>query len=274
MTLATWAATLCTLVLLVRGAPAEPCCAGDINNDHVVTIDEILRAVNAALNGCSSAPVPCQGGKLPATGQTTQYVEGDDGSIRAGAALQYVDNGDGTISDVTTGLMWEKKIKLDGTADAADLHDADNCYPWAGTCSVGGASCGTDGDCGADGPCEATDCQRGDLTIFKWVAALNTANFAGHNDWRIPNKKELQSILDEGTSSPAVAVAFNGTSCGAACTDMMDAACSCTQSGLYWSSTTVAGNPGFAWYVYFYRGGVSPDGKVDNGYVRAVRGGL
>jgi hypothetical protein len=37
--------------------------------------------------------------RLPATGQTTSYVKGDDGDIRAGAPLKYRDNGDGTVTD-------------------------------------------------------------------------------------------------------------------------------------------------------------------------------
>ena len=62
----------------------------------------------------------CQGGSprhFPATGQRTCWNSsglvivcegtGHDGEIQAGAALAYVDNGDGTITDVNTGLMWK-----------------------------------------------------------------------------------------------------------------------------------------------------------------------
>jgi hypothetical protein len=42
--------------------PAEACIAGDMNTDGLVTIDEILTAVNYALNGCptGSAAAPAQ----------------------------------------------------------------------------------------------------------------------------------------------------------------------------------------------------------------------
>src|SRR2546430_848035 len=51
---------------------------------------------------------------FPATGQTTSsprppYHAGDDGDIQAGATLSYTDNGDGTITDNNTCLMWGKK---------------------------------------------------------------------------------------------------------------------------------------------------------------------
>jgi hypothetical protein len=67
--------------------------------------------------------------RLPATGQTTSYVAGDDGETRAGAPLRYRDNGDGTITDKNTKLMWEKKDQASG-----GLHNWNNTYPW-GTCS-------------------------------------------------------------------------------------------------------------------------------------------
>ena len=66
---------------------------------------------------------------LPATGQTTCWDSngnaiscagtGQDGELRKGAALAYVDNGDGTVTDVNTGLVWEK-LSHDGS-----VHDED-----------------------------------------------------------------------------------------------------------------------------------------------------
>src|SRR5256886_17017803 len=71
---------------------------------------------------------------LPATGQTTCWDSngnaiscagtGQDGELRKGAPLAYVDNGDGTVTDVNTGLVWEK-LSDDGT-----VHDKDNMYTW------------------------------------------------------------------------------------------------------------------------------------------------
>ncbi len=49
--------------------------------------------------------------------------------------------------------------------------------------------------------------------------------------------------------------------------------CSCTQSNLYWSSTTYQGAPSLTWVVYFYDGTNGANGTGGNIYVRAVRGG-
>src|SRR6266513_2316543 len=72
---------------------------------------------------------------LPVTGQTTCWDSngnvipcagtGQDGELRKGAPLAYVDEGDGTVTDVNTWLVWEK-LSDDGT-----VHDKDNVYTWA-----------------------------------------------------------------------------------------------------------------------------------------------
>lgn len=59
-------------------------------------------------------------GGFPASGHTTAYGTGSDGDVQAGSTLSYTDNGDGTITDNVTGLMWEKKD------DSGGIHDKDN----------------------------------------------------------------------------------------------------------------------------------------------------
>jgi hypothetical protein len=41
----------------LNGCAADPC-PGDLNGDQVVTVDEIIKAVNAALQGCEPTPTP------------------------------------------------------------------------------------------------------------------------------------------------------------------------------------------------------------------------
>ena len=189
--------------------------------------------VDAAIDGC----IPRN---FPATGQTSCWNSsgtliacagtGQDGEIRAGAALSYTDNGDGTITDNNTGLMWAKK------SDDGSIHDKDNSYTRANAFAV-------------------------------HVAGLNTLNggtgFAGHTDWRLPNVKELQSIVNYQNVSPAVSSAFNDCGNG-----------SCTAADPYWSSTSFAVDPTNAWFVNFVGGHVIEDSKDHTFRVRAVRGGL
>jgi hypothetical protein len=178
---------------------------------------------------------------LPATGQTTCWDSsgnsiacagtGQDGDLQKGAALAYTDNGDGTITDNNTGLVWEKKSSDGG------IHDKSATYSWAST--------------------------------FTLIGQLNTMNFAGHNDWRVPNVRELESIIDHDIDGPAVTGAFNNN-CMTGCTVTT---CSCTGSGVSWSSTTYIPSPAEAWVLNFGAGEVFPSGKSNNHFVRAVRGG-
>ncbi len=209
------------------------------------SVDDHTAVIATALSG---AGLPTCGG-FPATGQTTAYGPGSDGDVQAGGTLSYTDNGDGTITDNVTGLMWEKK-SYDGS-----IHDQDDVYTWGMTSSP--------------------YTMNGTIK----TAFLDTLNagsgFAGHTDWRIPNYKELVSILNLEKSFPAVSPAFN-TACASGCTVT---SCSCTKSQVYWSSTTNRGNPPAAWGVNFLNGFVSAYAKwgpeyPDLQYVRAVRGGL
>jgi len=194
------------------------------------------RAVRDTSTGCP----------LPATGQTTCWNSsgnviscagtGQDGELRRGAPLAYADNGNGTVTDLNTGLVWEK-LSDDGT-----VHDKDNTYTWANA-------------------------------FTGHVAALNAASFAGYTDWRLPNVRELQSIVNYQSSSPMVSSAFK-TNCGPGCPAT---GCSCTASGNYWSSTSSVSSPSRAWFVSFRYGNVdafnSSGSKSVAAFVRAVRGG-
>ena len=101
------------------GVPGQ--CCGDCNGDGTVTVDEILRAVSHALTSCSDDGIcsQCGGQRFLASGQTTAYGPGSDGAVRAGAALSYTDNGDGTITtDASfTSYAWLVEFDRGGGAE-------------------------------------------------------------------------------------------------------------------------------------------------------------
>ena len=132
---------------------------------------------------------------------------------------RFTDNGDGTVRDNLTGLIWLKDAGCFGLRN------------W--TSALSDANGLTDGSCG-----------------------LTDGSVVG--DWRLPNLRELQSLIDFGQFQPALPPGhpFSGV-----------------QSGLYWSSTAFADNPGGAWYVNLYHGYVGYDGKTYTRYVWPVRGG-
>ena len=215
----------------------------------LTTCDGNLTTCTGDLSTCQGDLLACQSqpaGGFPATGQTTAFGPASDGAVQAGAALSYTDNGDGTITDNNTGLMWEKKD------DSGGIHDKDNRYGWS----------------------TGTNNMDGDITTI-FLATLNAGSgFAGHTDWRIPNGKELHSIVNLEVRNPTIDPAFHQAATCTGCTDVTLGACSCTASLNYWSSTSVASDPLNAWVVHFDFGEVRRELTPFSFRVRAVRGGL
>ena len=105
-------------------------------------------------------------------------------------------------------------------------------------------------------------CATGAAAYMTWANALTTARastFAGYTDWRLPNKQELESLVDDTCYAPAI----------------NDTVFSGTVAGQTWTSTSFAAGPAYAWYVGFGGGGSSYFGiGVNATYaVRLVRGG-
>jgi hypothetical protein len=126
---------------------------------------------------------------------------------------RFFDNDDGTVTDNLTGLIWLKNA---------------NCF-----------------------------------NSISWKTALDTANALANGecgltdgsvpgDWRLPNVRELRSLIDHGSFGPALPANYPFISV--------------QSSNYYWSSTSLTGSPGNAWGIYSFvgdHGDIGTFGKVN-----------
>lgn len=97
---------------------------------------------------------------------------------------------------------------------------------------------------------------------MNWNDAMSWAknlNYAGYSDWQLPTKYELEAFAKRDGNRPSEY--FNAN-------DFSN-----VQASSYWSSTTSASNPVFAWYVDMDGGFVYSYNKFISNYVWPVRGG-
>ena len=145
----------------------------------------------------------------------------------------FTDNGDGTVTDPATGLMWDR-------------------------CSWGQTG---------------NDCSGGSASTHNWQTALgiaveaNTNNHLGYNDWRLPNRTELESLVDinKATGPTIDTVAFPNTPPSGF-----------LPWGAFWSSTlytVYTPFPAGAWFVDFSRGDSRAISESSDLHVRLVRSG-
>ena len=161
---------------------------------------------------------------LPKSGQTSIYASGDDGNIQAGVewpVKRFTDNGDGTLTDGLTGLMWLK-----------------------------------------DGGC---------LYKKSWSTALTTiVDFSGspakyhcaeyigsYSDWRLPNMREIESLMNLGVSNSSSWLNSNGFKN--------------VKSSSYWVSTSYAASTTYAWMANLMNGTTTYSWKRNSYYILAVR---
>ncbi len=133
---------------------------------------------------------------------------------------RFIDNNNGTISDVGTGLMWQK-------------------------CQLG---------------LSGSSCTNGSATTHNWQLALDEAQsstVAGYNDWRLPNHKELLSIVEQRCYNPSINTTYFPN----------------TSGSNFWSASQHAHYSGSAWFVNFSRGYSDYYGRYSSQSVRLVRFG-
>ena len=158
---------------------------------------------------------------LGKTGQTHEYEAGDDGTYTIGRARSYSDNGNGTIDDAMLNLMWQ------------------NDY--------------------SDNKGYATNDAVPDINHTNATSYCTAIDLAGHTDWRLPSRRELQSLVDYSKPypGPVIADAFVSTT---------------LNDDWYWTGTDYSADTTAAWFVFFYDGGVFTRTKSHTYYVRCVRG--
>lgn len=127
----------------------------------------------------------------------------------------------GTVTDTRTGLMWDR-------------------------CALGQSG---------------INCATGTATTFAWQGALNAAAtigaYKGFSDWRLPNVRELRSLVEECRFIPAInEFAFPNTG-----------------ASFFWSGSPYAGGATYAWYVGFNYGNAYIDDRSFANPVRLVRAG-
>lgn len=132
---------------------------------------------------------------------------------------RFRDNGDGTVTDHATGLVWKR-------------------------CSEG---------------LRGDDCATGSLSAFTWQQALRHAEahlFAGSDQWRVPNKKELASLVEQRCAEPAInSECFPNT-----------------PPSLFWSSSPYVYFPNHSWGINFFDGQANYYNRYFDRSLRLVRG--
>lgn len=89
--------------------------AGDINGDGKIGLEESIFALQIVAGLNSVGPKEIYPAMVERSGQTASYQAGDDGDLQRGVALptpRFTDNGDDTVSDNLTGLMWTKDANI------------------------------------------------------------------------------------------------------------------------------------------------------------------
>jgi hypothetical protein len=159
------------------------------------------------------------------------------------------------VRDNVTGLIWEVKDPSNGTVGDS-LQDADDRYNWYNTDST--TNGGSDGYADDDGAiCYGYN--SADSTTFcntqAYRARVNTQGLCGANDWRLPKKEELRSIVHYGRTNPSIDTDYFPN----------------TRSNWYWSGSPFASYSGNSWLVYFSYGYDGYGGRNNGDHVRLVR---
>ncbi len=242
-----------TLPVAIQVDGDTPVAAQPLNDTGITLCGDY--AFSYVSGGEASNSLPCPVPGFP--GQDAEYgrdvTHNDDSDGHAGFSFTKLDaEGDplpanatawSCVQDDVTGLIWEVKT------DDGGLRDADNLYSWYNPDS------GTNG--GDAGTPNGGTCSYGiacDTQAFK--DAVNAQGLCGANDWRLPDPRELLSIVSNDRFKPTIDTAWFPN----------------TRSSGYWSSSTLHDSE-WTWIVQFHSGDVTYSPKDAARHIRLVRAG-
>jgi len=146
------------------------------------------------------------------------------------------------IHDTDNGLMWEVKSK-DNL-----MRSSNNLYSWLKTDDKQLSNGFADGGrCQGDIACDTN----------AYVQAMNKQNFCGHNDWRLPTRQQMQTLVYLKNNDEPVKINK----------DYFPE----TVASWYWTASENNDNNNFAWYVLFRNGLSLSDLKERPKHIRLVR---
>ena len=143
------------------------------------------------------------------------------------SGTRFTDNGNGTVTDNLSGLIWLKNA---------------NCTDTSGTISKTSETM------------TWTSALTWSNNLANGLCGLTDGSTAGQ--WRLPNREELLSLVDQSAYNPALPTGHLFTS---------------VQSNSYWSSSSSSVNTGYAWGVSMNDGFVNYGDKANSNYVLPVR---
>ena len=234
-------------------------------NDSGITVCRESGSVDVA---CPSSLFPNQDADHGLDATATDNSDGhagfnmtrldEDGADAASEAADWA-----CAKDNNTGLIWEVKLRTSGAAVVGNdgLHDADDSFTWYSTDSDSNA--GTAGDdssalnvCyGYDASDSSTYCNT-----KAFIARVNAEEYCGVSNWRLPTRRELNSIVNYDEVEPAADLSIFPY----------------TPSAVFWSGTSVYSDSSSgdqAWATDFNYGGSGKVDKTENHRVRLVSDG-
>ncbi len=178
----------------------------------------------------SGNKIPCSG-----SGQDAEHKKGGIGVKNRFKVLKDM------VEDNLTGLSWCRNANLSERFEIKEIsvHDRLTGLIWLKYANL-------------------TDQPVSWKEAFSAVERLNSRTIGGYSDWRLPNIRELESLTDMYSHSPALYINLPSYK-------VIDG---------YWSSTTSVYEPSYAWVLYTRDGAIGVGYKsLPKFYICAVRCG-